>query len=145
MRFSILLIAVVCLNGCWRQPAPPTPKLRPIAKISARVHAVPEWRTSAIDRVEVPEEQMAAFAILITPTEPCVQNIDSKIHYHVADVFLQHKDGSTTTLIVRWTGHNPAAISLDGRNYYYGGSDDFPDGATRILRLLHEYHYQSRK
>ena len=144
MRFSVLLISAVCLSGCC-QKKPGTPSLRPVVKISARVHAVPDLLIGAIDCVEVPEGEMSAFAKLITPTEPCGQAIDSTMHHHVADVFLQHKDGSTTTLIVRWTGHNPAAISLDDHSYYYGGSDDFPDGATRIVRLLHKYHHRSRK
>jgi hypothetical protein len=144
MRLLMLLIPVVCLGGCSRQPGPP-PKLPPITGISARIHAVPETSFEAIDSVEVPQEVVPAFAVLITPTEPCVQTIDPKMHYHVADVVVRHPDGSTTSLIVRWTGHNPAAVSLDGREYYYGGSDDFPDGATRIVRLLYQYHHQSRK
>ena len=49
------------------------------------------------------------------------------MHEHVADVTAHHPDGSTTTLIVRWTGHNPAAVSIDDRNFYYGGSDEFPE------------------
>ena len=143
MRLSILLISFVCLSGCNRQPA--TPILRPISKISARVYAVPELGLSAINSVDVPEAQVSIFARLITPTEPCVQAIRREMHFHVADVFVQHKDGSTTTLLVRWTGHNPAAISLDDRDYFYGGSDLFPDGATRILRLLHKYHKRPSK
>ena len=144
MRLPMLLIPLVCLGGCSRQPEPP-PKLRPIAGISARIHAVPEWSNPPIDSVEVPQEEVPAFAVLITPTEPCVQTIDPKMHYHVADVVVRHPDGSTTSLIVRWTGHNPAAVSLDGREYYYGGSDNFPDGATRIVRLLYQYHQRARK
>jgi hypothetical protein len=143
MRMSLFLISLVCFGGCHRDPA--IPKLRPIANISARVYAVPELGISAINSVEVPEAQLSAFARLITPTEPCVQTIRREMHYHVADVFVQHIDGTTTKLLVRWTGHNPAAISLDDRNYYYGGTDEFPDGATRIVRLLNEYHYQSRE
>jgi hypothetical protein len=142
MRFSMLVISAVLLTGCYRQP--PTPTLRPIAKITARVYAVPDLGFSAIDFVEVPQEHLPAFANLITPIEPCIQTIDPSMHYHVADVFIEHQDGSTTTLVVRWTGHNPAALSLDDRNYYYGGSDAFPDGATRIIRLLNEYHHRSQ-
>jgi hypothetical protein len=146
MRFFILLISVASLSGCHRQPASSTPPtLRPIAKIAAKVYAVPELGFSAIDSVEVPQEHMAAFATLITPTESCVQAIDPSMHYHVADVFIQHRDGSSTTLVVRWTGHGPAAVSLDDCNYFYGGSDAFPDGATRIVRLLNEYHYRSQQ
>jgi hypothetical protein len=137
------VIALVYLSGCQRMTS--TPMLRPIAEISASVRAVPELGISAINFVEIPQPHLSAFAKLITPTRPCIQEIKREMHYHVADVFVQHTDGTTTTLIVRWTGHNPAAISLDDRNYYYGGTDEFPDGATKIIRLLNEYHYQSRK
>lgn len=136
-------LLLLCLSGCGRQPA--TPILRPIAKMSARVYSVPELGFSAINSVEVPQAQLPVFAELITPIEPSLQTINHKMHYRVADVFVQHTDGTSTTLIVRWTGHNPAAISLDDRSYYYGGIDEFPDGATRIVRLLNEYHYQSRR
>ncbi len=139
-RLLLLLVSVAGVSGCSRQP--PTPKLPPIAKISAKVHAVPELGFSAIDHVEVPQEHISEFATLITPTTPCVQTIDRTMRYHVADVVVQHEDGSTTKLVVRWTGHNPAAISLDDSHYFYGGSDDFPDGATRIIRLLNQYQHQ---
>jgi hypothetical protein len=143
MRLPVLLISVVCLVGCSGQPAPP-PKLRPISGISGRILTVPEFSFEARDSVEVPQEEVPAFAVLITPAKRCVQTIYPEEHHHVADVVVRHPDGSTTSLIVRWTGHNPAAVSLDGENYYYGGSDDFPDGATRIVRLLYQYHHQSR-
>jgi hypothetical protein len=106
---------------------------------------VPALGISAIDDIEVPQVDMAAFAILITPTRRFPHAIDDRIYYHVADVFIQHQDGTTTTLIVRHTGHNPAAISLDDCNYYYAGSDAFPDGAIRIVQLLNDYQHRSRK
>jgi hypothetical protein len=143
MRLLMLLTSAVCLSGCYKHGT--TPALRPITKISGKVYSVPELGISAIDSVEVPQEQVSAFAVLITPTKPCAQDIDPQMNYHVADVYVQHQDRRTTTLIVRWTGHNPAALSLDDCNYYYGGSDDFPDGARRIIRLLNEYHNRSRK
>jgi hypothetical protein len=67
------------------------------------------------------------------------------MHPLVADVLVQHTDGASTKLFVRWTGHNPAAISLDDHNFYYGGTDEFPDGATKIIRLLNDYDFQSKQ
>src|SRR4029079_12771743 len=93
MRLPMVLIPVFCLGACSRQSAPP-PKLPPITGISARIHAVPEWINPPIDSVEVPQEDVPAFAVLITPAEPCVQTIDPTIHYHVADVVVRHPDGS---------------------------------------------------
>lgn len=135
----MLMLAMVGVGGCT--PAP-IPTLRPIAKISAQLRAVPDLGIMPIDYVEVPEEHLPSFAKLITPTEPCLQNIKSSTNYQIADVTAHHTDGTETTLIVRWTGAGPAAISLDDRNFYYGGSDAFPDGATRIARLLQEYKHE---
>ena len=137
----MLMFSIAGVSGCKHDA--PIPTLRPIAKISAQVRDVPEFGLTPIDRVEVPDEHLSSFAKLITPTKPCLQNINSSTNYRVADVTIHHTDGTETTLIVRWTGANPAAISLDDRNFYYGGRDAFPDGATRIVRLLAEYKYES--
>jgi hypothetical protein len=61
------------------------------------------------------------------------------MHYSVAEVYLEHADGTTSTVDVRWTGHNPPAVSLDKRNYFNGGKDEFPDGAIGIVRLLNGF------
>lgn len=142
MRALMLLISCLYLNGGCRHAR--IPVLHPISKITAVVHAVPGFSVVAINSVEVPQSQLSSFARLITPMEPCLQKIHPDEHHHVADVYVEHIDGTQTKLIVRWTGHGPAAVSLDGRYYYYGGSDEFPDGATSILRLLSEYNYKSQ-
>jgi hypothetical protein len=135
----MLMLSMATVGGCNH---PLIPTLRPIARISAKVLAVPDLGTSAIDHIDVPDAELTSFAKLITPTKPCVQNISTSTNYRIADVTVLHTDGTETVLIVRWTGANPAAISLDERTFYYGGSDAFPDGATRISRLLHEYKHQ---
>ena len=125
IRLWILLISTAYVSGCSQQSA--TPTIPPAVKISATVYDVPDLNITALQHVVVPQDRMAEFTPLITPTTSCTQQIDAQTNYHVADVYLQHEDDSVTRLIVRWTGHNPAAISLDGRRYYYGGSDPFPD------------------
>lgn len=135
-----VLFVMAIMSGCSN---PSMPSLRPISSISAQVRAVPELGIVSIDQVDVPTEHIATFAHLVTPTKLCAEEIRSSANYHVADVTIRHSDGTETTLIVRWTGANPAAISLDDRTFYYGGSDAFPDGATRIVRLLNEYKYNS--
>ena len=67
------------------------------------------------------------------------------MHYHIADVYIHPTDDTVTTLIIRWTGKNPAAVSLDDRVYYWGGMDEFPDGALNIYRLFSIYNEESRK
>ena len=142
VRLLVLSIFVSYQCGCHQEET--TPVFAPIARITARLHSIPEIRISGIETVEVPENELSTFAKLITPVGPCTQQIKPRIHYLVADVVIDHIDGSMSNLIVRWTGHNPAAVSFDGIKYYYGGLDEFPDGATRIIRLLRDYDFNLR-
>jgi hypothetical protein len=140
LLWLMVVVGLASVGGCNH---PSIPTLRPIARVSAKVLPVPDLGTIAIDHIDVPDAELMSFAKLITPTKLCVQNIDTSTDYRIADVTVRHTDGTETVLIVRWTGANPAAISFDDRTFYYGGSDAFPDGATRILRLLHEYHFST--
>ena len=119
------------------------PILPPITGIRAHFLDVPEFHLSSSKLIVVPQDQLKVFARLVVPKKPCLQQMDSKQNYHVVDVLLEHNDGTTSTLKVHWTGHNPAAVSLDGMKYYYGETDEFPDGATRIMRLLAKYEFDS--
>ena len=145
MRIVALSLILFCFNGCTMKKPEAVPVLLPIAGIKARLLDVPEFSLSRSALIEIPLDQLKVFARLVVPTAPCLQQIDPKLSYHVADVIIEHNDGTFSTLMVRWTGHNPAAISLDGSKYYYGELDEFPDGATRIMRLLGEYEFNSRK
>ena len=91
----------------------------------------------------MPESERPKFANLISPKKPSVQEQGIKdkpdLYRHVADVVIEHQDKSKSQLSVRWTGNNPAAISLDGNKYFDGGGD-----AMTILRQLQEYHFQAQ-
>lgn len=145
-RLLLLLLPILCQIGCYKESIPVLP---PAIRITATLHSVPDLKIPGIQRVEVPESQLSNFANLISPRGLCLQEQEIRLkpdtYYLVADVVLEHQDGSKSNVAVRWTGHNPAAVSLDGKKYYYGGTDAFPDGATRIMRLLREYDYQAQK
>jgi hypothetical protein len=82
---------------------------------------------------------------IVTPMSPIDQGMQVNDYTQVADVYLHYADGrEAIKIIIKHTGHNPAAVSLDGTSYYYARTDDFPDGATRIIRLLQEYDYSAR-
>lgn len=144
MRILLFLISLGICIGCYKKPIPPVPVLRPISKISATLHDVPNLGVAGIPSIDIPSSELSNFANLVTPQSPCKQKID-KMDYHIADIFVQHTDGTSTKLMVRWTGHNPAAISLNDEFFFYGGMDEFPDGGTRIIRLLNTYHFESIK
>lgn len=135
LLFCLLLFS---LAGCSSGRQVAIPVMKPIERIVAITFDVPDMDLKGF-AVEVPVDQMAIIAKLVTPTELCKQQIKRDIHYHVADLQIEHTDGSTTTLRVHWTGHNPAAVSLDERTFYYGGVDEAPDGAMRLIQLLRSY------
>jgi hypothetical protein len=143
IRSMILVTLSMALIGC--SGSKQVPMLGSISSISATLHDVPDMSLTGIPNVDVPVDQIALFSKLITPTGPCQQEIRPDLSYHVADVRVVHPDGSKTDLVVRYTGFNPAAISFDGKKYYYGGVDAAPDGAMRIVRLLREYDFDSKQ
>ena len=134
---------LVLSGGCSASKTIPT--FTPISKISARVYSVPDLSVMPINNVDVPDDQISSFFTQIKPTKLCDSQIKKEMHYHIADVYIHHTDDTVTTLIIRWTGKNPAAVSLDDRVYYWGGMDEFPDGALNIYRLLSIYNEESRK
>ena len=131
----LILFAV---SGCTPNQA--VPKLQGVTQIRAHVPSVPQLAVDEIDAVSVPDSQLAQLSALVTPSEPCMQQIDKREHYLVAIVELFHSDGTKTTVYVRWTGHNPAAVSLDDEHFFYGGKPEAGDGAVKILQLLMQYH-----
>ncbi len=71
------------------------PVMKPIERSVAITFDVPDMDLTGIEAVEVPGDQVAINAKLVTPTEHCKQQIKPDIHYHVADLRIEHTDGST--------------------------------------------------
>jgi hypothetical protein len=76
---------------------------------------------------------------MISPKSKIDMNLPESKFPHVADIFLYYADGKRKTLIVRWTGHNPAALSFDGLVYYWADDDGKNDGGLNLLRMLKYY------
>jgi hypothetical protein len=138
----LVCVALMMVAGCVkREPAPPV--LLPAKSITARLHSVPELGIQAIEHVEVPDEELSHFLRLVTPQQFVTVGVRPSTDYHVADVYLHHDDSKVTEITVRWMGHNPAAVTIDGSDYFFASTDDFPDGAIRIARLLAEFNFRS--
>lgn len=123
LRLFLLFLLIWCQIGCHKESIP---ALSPVVRITATLHSVPDLKIPGIQRVEVPVSQLSNFAKLISPAGHCLQEQEIRLkpdtYYLVADVVLEHQDGSKSNITVRGTGHNPAAVSLDGKKYYYGGT-----------------------
>lgn len=138
----MLLLSLLCLAGCNKEIIPSLP---PITRITATLHPLPDQKILGIDDVEVPESELRVFANLIIPSAPCLDQRGIELHpemyCRIADVVVGHKDGSTSRLVIRDTGKNPPAVSLDGSKYYYSSGTN----AFEIVRLLSRYDYESQK
>jgi len=93
-----------------------------------------------IDHVEVPQEHIPQILKIVTPVTFVEGGIRPKLNYHVADVYLHHEDSKVTKIELRHTGHNPAAITVDGSTYFYASIDGPVDGARELVFLLTELH-----
>jgi hypothetical protein len=133
MRSLISLAAFGILCGC-SEPKKSVPVIKPVVRASGRILSVPELGIEPVESITVPDAEIPNLIRLVSPftTE---FDVNMKLHHHVADVSLEHADGSMTTIHVRWTGQNPAAVSVDGSNYFQGGPE-FADGAMDTIRFL---------
>jgi hypothetical protein len=139
----MLAIVLVTLVGCAKQPAPPS--LSATTHITAHLHSVPDLRIKRIGNVEVPQDRLQEVLEMVTPVTFISGGIVPDLHHHVADVYLHHEDSSVTKITVRYTGHNPAAVSVDGVNYFYASADGPIDGGTALARLLAQLHFEAQR
>lgn len=131
---TMYAVAVVVLQ--W---SPPTPQLRPATAIRMTPHPWEGIAVNGCQPIEIPPAKFDFVIRLLTPGKYYGDTIFDHITPIVAEVDLTHADGEHTFVTVRDGGHNPAMVSLDGRNYFYGRSDpEILAGGTQLIQLLGE-------
>lgn len=140
---TVLAIVATVLVSCAKQPAPPI--LPAPTRITAHLHSVPDIGIKGIGKVEIPQDYIEEVLKIVTPVTFFKSGIRPDLHYHVADVYLHHESSNTTTITVRYTGHNPAAVTVDGVNYFYASIDGPIDGATGLANLLAKLHFEAER
>jgi len=139
----ILACAGLMIAGCLWQPAVPT--FPATIRITAQLHSIREMRIESIDYIEVPLEHIPQVLKIVTPVTFIEDGIRPELNYHGADVYLHHQDSSVTKIEVRFTGHNPAAVTVDGSNYFYASVDGPVDGASALAVLLADLHFETQQ
>ena len=120
--------------------APATPTLRPAAAIRVTLYPCSQLGVVGGRVIDVPPDEVERFARLITPGPYYAGGLNELIMPLVAEVVVTHPDATTTTALVRWSGVNPALVSLDGEHYYHAVNDpDVRDGACRLLARVGEW------
>lgn len=145
MRSLFFFVAGFLLGGtvlcgvfapATRMP-PPTPTLRPPTALTITLYP---WLGGTDCRpVDIPPDKLDLAFRLLTPDPFFGSTVDDFITRIVAEAVLTHEDGTRTFVLVRDHGHNPAVVSLDGRNYFYARNDpDVHAGAIQLIRLVDE-------
>ena len=114
---------------------PPTPQLAPPKSITVIIFPSDLFGWEQYPPTVIPAGEHDSVLRLITPDQYFGQ-VHDMAHSVVAKVVVAHDDGPDTTILVRWTGKNPAAVTVDGRNYFYAESGPY-DGAMRLIQLVH--------
>ncbi|MGE3806866.1 MAG: hypothetical protein AB7K24_19540 [Gemmataceae bacterium] len=130
-------IAMACLVAYSVHRAPAAPELRPAKAIKVTLYP---WEfMGGVDGkpVEIPPEKLDQVYRRLTPDTYYEGGVCDFITPIVAKAVITHDDGTETSVLVRDGGHNPAVVSLDGRNYFYARSDpDVYAGAYELFQVV---------
>jgi len=124
---------------------PATPELRPPTAIKVTLY--PWEGVGGIDGVpvDIPAEKLDLVYRLLKPEKYFEGGVHELITRIVAEAVVTHADGTQTTVLVRDHGHNPAVVTVDGRNYFYARNDpDIHAGATELIRLVSEVAHKEK-
>jgi hypothetical protein len=133
----VTLAGTFALWSALSRRTPPTPWLPPPKTITVTIYPFELWMKTGYPPTEIPASKLGYARRLVTPDKYYEGGVNDLITPLMAVVVLTHEGQPDTRLLVRYSGHNPALISVDGRNYFYGRNDeDIHDGGTDLLRLV---------
>ena len=134
---TVTLVGVYSLWIVVNRQQPQAPRIRPPKTMTVIMHPFQEWDKTRYPPTEIPAAELDYAFRLVTPDRYYEGGLIERPL--MAVVVLSHESWPDTMLLVRWSGHNPALISVDGRNYFYGRNDeDIGDGGLQLLRLVHK-------
>lgn len=136
---ALAVIAIAVLSvGCTQNK--PLPHLTPPVAMTAVLQPAPEWGVKSPKAIAVRREDLTAVFDLIKPTRAIHGSIDKSTHLLAAMITTTQQDGSHVTIYVRCIGKNPAAVSLDDKDYFWADDHNVPDGVIELIRILTEKH-----
>ncbi len=127
---------------------PTTPKLRPPTAIRVTLHpwdGIGGVFAADCEPVDIPLEKLDFAFRLLTPEKYFEGGVHEFITRIVAEAVITHADGTQTSVLVRDHGHNPAVVTVDGRNYFYARNDpDVHAGAIELIQLVNEVAHKEK-
>jgi hypothetical protein len=137
----LLTIAVVYATA-WadHRSGPPAPTLAAPKTITITLYPLPGWDSEGSAPVAIPASEFDRVMRLITPgPHYCSGGVHDWTLPLSAVVVITHEGLPDTSLLVRWSGKNPALISADGSHYFYGEPrEGIHDGAMQLRAFVRE-------
>jgi hypothetical protein len=129
------LAAVYAFAIVSRRP-PPTPQLAPPKTITVTLYPCNNWSMPGCPPTQIPAGDFEQVMRLLTPGQYYEGGINDWITPLIAEVVIAHEGQPETRLLVRWSGKNPALLSVDGKHYFYGQlHDGIYDGGLQLAAL----------
>ena len=137
VTFALTLTGAVALFSRVSRQAPPTPTIAPPKTITVTLYPASGLALTGSPPTEIPARDFEYLMRLVTPDQYYGGGVSDWVTPLIAEVVITHEGRPDTQLLIREAGVNPALISLDGQNYFYGASyDDVGDGAVQVIRLV---------
>ena len=142
--FAVGVAAMCVAFALHSRSAPPTPILRPASAIRVILYPNEGFGIQGGESADIPSADLDRMTTLLTPTQYYGPTVNDFILPLIAVAAVTHPDGTKTEVLIREAGVNPAAVSFDGRNYFY--ADTPPDvkvGSVAIVRFVKQHMKQA--
>ena len=138
-------VAAMWVALAWHlRSAPPTPVLKPAAAIRVTLYPSEVFGVQGGESVDIPSVDLNRTTTLLTPTQYYGPTVHDFILPLIAVATVTHPDGTKTEVLIREAGVNPAAVSFDGRNYFYADTPaDMKVGSVAIIMLVKQHMKQA--
>lgn len=137
---SSVVLTTVALWGLmkWSLHTPPAPHIESPTSIKVTLHPVSNFHfVQGLPVTVIPKNEFDSVMRLVRPEQPYGSSVNDAAHPLIGVVEIGHDGGTASTIFVRWSGVNPALVSVDGRTYYYAEShDDVRDGGMKFHSLI---------
>jgi hypothetical protein len=134
----VTLVSTAVVATVVNRLPPPTPQLAPPKTITVTLYPL-NGLSKAYPPTEIPPGDVDQVMRLVTPDIYYEGGVHDWITPLIAEVVITHEGQPDTHLLVRWAGANPAMISVDGRNYFYGvPHKGIKDGGAKLVGIVQE-------
>lgn len=142
--FALGVAAMWVAFAAHARSVPPTPVLKPASAIRVTLYPYEGFGFQGGESVDIPNADLERMTTLLTPTLYYGPTVNDFLLPLIAVATVAHPDGTKTEVLIREAGVNPAAVSFDGRNYFYADTPpDMKVGSVAIANLVRQHMKQA--